>query len=255
MKRSLVVALGLLALLGPYGSTGDGFAADWNALGSAPGSAAALAGGHWLGTDEWGRDCWVRLWLGLRGSAQVVLLALGVSALVGTALGVLMGAQRAFIGRFAERSLDLLTALPLTLVALVAVAASGRSAGAVAASLGVLGAIPIARAVRLAAMAVVDSPHFRVARLHAARRWERLRWVLAPAVASSCRTACVLLLPQLLVAEGMLGFLGLSVPDPGVTLGSLLAENASRVNRTPWLVLFPGGVMFLLLLAIRQKAS
>lgn len=255
MKRWPLVALGLLALLGPYGSTGDGFSADWSALGSAPGSAAALAGGHWLGTDEWGRDSWVRLCLGLRGSAQLVLLALGVSALVGTALGLLMGAQRTFIGTFAARSLDLLTAIPLTLVGLVAVAGAGRSGGVVAAVLGVLGAIPVARAVRLATMAAVESAHYRVARLHAARRWERLRWVLIPAATHSCRTAGGLLLPQLLVAEGMLGFLGLSVPDPGVTLGSLLAENASRVDQTPWLVLFPAGVMFLALLAVRQKSA
>ncbi len=255
MKRSLLVALGLMALAGPYGSTGDGFAADWSALGSAPGSAAALAGGHWLGTDELGRDSWVRLWLGLRGSAQVVLLALGVSALVGTALGVVMGAQRAFIGTLAARSLDVFTAIPLTLVGLVAMSVSGRSSGAVAVVLGALGAIPVARTVRLAAMAAVDSAHYRVARLHGARIPERLRWVLVPSVTSSCRTACGLLLPPLLVAEGMLGFLGLSVPDPGVTLGSLLAENASRVNQTPWLVAFPGGVMFLLLLAVRQKSA
>jgi len=71
---------------------------------------------------------------------------------------------------------------------------------------------------------------------------------------AACGTACRLLLPQLLVAEGLLGFLGLSIPAPGITLGSLLAEGSGRLSHAPWAVAAPTAVVFLLLLATRTKA-
>ena len=255
MKRGLLLGLALLALVGPFGSTADGFSADWHALNSAPWSGAARQVGHWLGTDELGRDVWVRVCLGLRGSLQVAMLALAVAALLGTGLGAMVGRWRGFAAATVARSLDLLAALPLVLLALVLVSFSGRGYAPVAAVLGVLGAVPVARAVRLAVRSASNAEHLRLARIHGEGRWERFRWAWLPAVAGAASTACQVLLPQLLVAEGTLGFIGLSVPDPGVTLGGLLAEGTGRASLAPWLVVAPGSVMFLLLLATRTDPA
>ena len=119
MNRKLALVLLVLAAVGPFGSGADGYAVDWRALDSAPGAIHETDGGHWLGTDELGRDLWVRLCLGLRGSIVVGVLALGFAACLGTALGVAMGAWRGVSGALVGRAADLLAALPVTLLALV----------------------------------------------------------------------------------------------------------------------------------------
>ena len=251
--RKLALLLILLALVGPFGSSGDGYAVDWRALEDATGTMKAGAGGHWLGTDELGRDLWVRLCLGLRGSIASGLLALLFAALFGTALGVALGAWHGVAGTLLARAADILAALPVTLLALVVVSTSGRGLWPVAITLGALGAVPVARAVRVALLAALAAPSLAVARIHGASFWERARWNYAPSVGNACGTACRLLLPQLLVAEGLLGFLGLSVAEPGITLGSLLAEGSGRLSQAPWAVAAPAATVFLLLLATRSK--
>lgn len=253
MNRKLALVLLVLAAVGPFGSGADGYAVDWQALASASGAPHETDGGHWLGTDELGRDLWVRLCLGLRGSIVVGVLALGFAACLGTSLGVAMGAWRGVSGALVGRAADLLAALPVTLLALVVVSTSGRGLWPVAATLGTLGAVPVARAVRVALLAASNSPHLAVARIHGATVWETARWSYAPALGAACQTSCLVLLPQLLVAEGLLGFLGLSIPDPGITLGSLLAEGSGRLAHAPGAVALPAAVVFLLLLATRSK--
>jgi len=253
MNRKLALVLVLLALVGPFGSSGDGYAVDWQALDSGHGSVHGMAVGHWLGTDELGRDLWVRLCLGLRGSILVGVLALLVAAVLGTALGIAMGAWRGVSGALVTRVADTLAALPVTLLALVVISTTGRGLWPVAATLGVLGAVPVARAVRVALLAARSASYVAVAQIHGAGFWEAARFGYAPAIGTACGTACALLLPQLLVAEGLLGFLALSMPDPGITLGTLLAEGSGRVAHAPWAVAAPATVVFLLLLATRSK--
>lgn len=253
MNRTLALLLLVLAAVGPFGSGGDGYGVDWQALSNTSGEINETAGRHWLGTDELGRDLWVRLCLGLRGSIVVGLLALGFAALLGTALGVAMGAWRGLSGALVGRVADLLAALPIILLALVVVSTSGRGLWPVAATLGALGAVPVARAIRVALLAASKAPHLAVARIHGATLWETARWSYAPALGTACQTSCRVLLPQVLVAEGLLGFLGLSIPDPGITLGSLLAEGSGRLVHAPGAVALPAAVVFLLLLATRSQ--
>ena len=253
MTRLLALLLVVLAVVGPFGSSGDGYAVDWRALNSAHGTIHGLGGGHWLGTDELGRDLWVRLCLGLRGSIAVGVLSLLVAAVLGTGLGAVMGAARGVSSALVTRTADILAALPVTLLALVVISTSGRGLWPVAITLGVLGAVPVARAVRIALLAASNAPALGVARIHGAGWGEIARWTYAPAAGGACATACGLLLPQLLVAEGVLGFLGLSLPEPGITLGSLLAEGSGRLSHAPLAVAFPAGAVFLLLLATRSK--
>ncbi len=254
MTRKLALFLVVLAVAGPLGSSGDGYAADWRALDSAPGALYGFARGHWLGTDEMGRDLWVRLCLGLRGSIAVGVLALLFAALLGSTLGLAMGIFRGLAGGLVARAADILAALPVTLLALVVISTSGRGLWPVAATLGALGAVPVARAVRVALLAATGAPYIAVARIHGAGFWEVVRWTYVPAVGAACGTACRLLLPQLLVAEGLLGFLGLSIPAPGITLGSLLAEGSGRLSHAPWAVAAPTAAVFLLLTATRSRA-
>jgi len=253
MTRKLVLLLVALALVGPYGSSGDGYAIDWRSLESAPGAFQGLVGGHWLGTDELGRDLWVRLCLGLRGSIAVGVLALLLAAIFGTGLGVSMAAGRGVSGALVARAADILAALPVTLLGLVVISTSGRGLWPVAATLGALGAVPVARAVRVSLLTASTAPFLAVARIHGASFWELASGFYAPAIGSACRTACRVLLPQLLVAEGLLGFLGLSIPDPGITLGGLLAEASGRLSQAPGAVAAPAAVIFLMLLAARSK--
>ncbi len=253
MTRKLALLLVVLAVVGPCGSSGDGYAVDWQALNRAHGTLHGMGGDYWLGTDELGRDLWVRLCLGLRGSIAVGALALLVAAVLGTGLGALMGASRVVSSAFVARAVDILAALPVTLLALVVISTSGRGLWPVAVTLGVLGAVPVARAVRVALVAASNSSPLAVARIHGARFGELARWTYAPAAGGACGTACGLLLPQLLIAEGLLGFLGLSIPEPGITLGSLLAEGSGRLSHAPLAVALPAGAVFLLLLATRSK--
>ncbi len=242
-------ALALLALLAdalPLAAPDVMNLAERNAMPSAQ---------HWLGTDGFGRDLLSRLIHGARVSLWVALLcpALGVAA--GGALGIAAGYLRGVVEGVAVVLADVLLALPALVLAIVLAAWLGGSLAMVVVTLGGLSAPAFMRVGRARALAVAGEEFVQAARALGAGPVTIMVRHLLPNVWPSLGTLCVLVAAAVVVLEGALSYLGLSVAAPVPSWGGMIAEGRDQLETQPHVALLPAAMLVLTVLAINALAG
>jgi oligopeptide transport system permease protein len=253
-NRAAVAAACLLAVLvaaslvGPRVSPHAIDAIDWslNPLASPPGAGH----GHWFGTDANGRDLFVRVWCGTQISLLVALLATAVSLVIGVTWGATAGYLGGRVDEWMMRFVDVLYALPYMFFVIILTVVFGRSLFLIFLAIGAVGWLTMARIVRGQALALrhrgfVDAaitlglPAHRIIARH-----------IVPNVLGSVIVYATLTVPQVILFESFLSFLGLGVQEPLTSLGRLVAEGALEMETAPWQLLAPSIVLAVLLLCL-----
>ncbi|MDW7982172.1 MAG: ABC transporter permease [Thermomicrobium sp.] len=202
-----------------------------------------------FGTDELGRDIFTRVLYGLRTTLLIALPGGLIGTVVGTMLGLIGGYRRGLVDFLLQRAVEIVTAIPSLVVASVVVAVLGpgriQLIGAVALSLTPVGV----RVMRAAALRVSESLFCEAARALGASHWRiMLRHVLPNCLGPVAVLASLNLGAAIFVETG-LSFLGLGVQPPNPSLGNMLTGAASLYfSRAPWMVIFPGLIVTLLIL-------
>jgi len=230
-----LAVLSLCCVLGPSMIRFDAHRPDWNFLSAAP----SFFSGHWFGTDAIGRDILARTLAGGRLSLTIGVL----SSILALALGVSIGAIAGYAGGWTERVivrlLDVLSALPFLLIVILLLSLFGRSLFLLLAAIGAYVWIDLARVMRSEAARLREAP-FVLASVAAGARFDQvLRWHLLPNLMPIAWVYLGLILPQAILVESFLGFLGLSVDEPSASWGSLLYEGAQEMDSAPWSLMFP----------------
>lgn len=239
--RACVLALAALALLcalGPWLTAFDPHTPDWTALSVAPGTA-----GHWFGTDAIGRDVFARTLAGGRLSLTIGLLSTVVALGVGLAYGAVAGLAGGGVERGLVRVLDVFSAIPFLLVVILLLTLFERSLGLLLAAIGGYVWIDLARVMRAEAARLREAPFVLAAHAAGARFDQRLRWHVLPNLLPLAFVYLGLILPQAILVESFLGFLGLSVDEPSASWGTLLAEGVQELDSAPWTLMFPAGFL------------
>ena len=249
MARACLLFLGGLALLcwiGPLFVGFDPHRPDWEALSVAPGTA-----GHWFGTDAIGRDVLARTLAGGRLSLTIGLLA----SLVALGLGLGFGASAGLAGGWVERGmlrlLDMASALPFLLIVILLLTLFERSLGLLLVAIGGYVWIDLARVMRAEAARLRETPFMLAATAMGASFGQRLRWHALPNLMPLAMVYLGLILPQAILVESFLGFLGLSVDEPSASWGTLLSEGVQELDGAPWTLLFPAGFLVATLAAFQ----
>ncbi len=230
------------ALLAPWLPLPDPLINDLAAAFSPPGSSGS-AGAHWLGTDQLGRDLLSRILSGTRLSLMVVMLAAVIAALIGSALGMIAGYVGGWLDAVIMRLMDIQLAVPFILLILLVMALFGATLSNIIVIMGVTSWAIYARVARAKTLEIRELEYIESVK---AMGFSTPRILLRHVLPNLMTPLIVLLtldIPQLIVLEASIGFLGMGIQPPTPTLGNLIGEGRSYMLLAQWLVLYPGLVI------------
>jgi oligopeptide transport system permease protein len=242
----VMFAMVALALFGPWLNPNSIEALDWLHVAARPGMQSA----HWFGTDRLGRDLFVRTLAGARVSLSVGLVASVCSLVVGLSYGAIAGYSGGRTDHLMMRILEILSGLPLIFFVILLTVVFGRSEYLLFFSIGAVGWLTMARIVRGQTMSIRRREFIEAAVASGASAGRIIVKHVIPNVIGPVIVYATLSVPQIILFESFLSFLGLGIQEPHASLGTLIAEGAGEMESAPWILLVPGGFLALLLLCL-----
>ena len=205
---------------------------------------------HWLGTDQLGRDLLSRVIYGSRYSLLISVAAIVLAVVAGTLLGLLAGLARGVVDEVIGRTVDVISAFPDLLLALMLIAFTGPGTTNLIIALGVASVPRFARVVRAQTFLVAQSGYVEQARTFGLPRWRLvLRHVLPHAVAQVPALA-TLGLGTAIIGTAGLSFLGMGPQPPTAEWGLMLAEGRNYLRNAWWTGVWPGVAITLTVIAV-----
>jgi oligopeptide transport system permease protein len=252
-NRLALAALAVLALIalfaacGPALSPWDFDSLDWQHLAQAPGGTAA----HWFGTDRLGRDLYVRCLHAVRLSLLLSVLSSAVSLAIGVSWGAVAGFAGGRTDGWMMRFVDVLYSLPYLFIVIILTTLFERGSVAVLLlALGAVGWLTTARIVRAQTLALRSRAFIEAARATGVSTGGILWRHVLPNVLGPVAVYATLLIPQMILFESFLSFLGLGVQEPRASLGNLIFVGAQEMQSAPWMLLVPAAFLAVLLLCL-----
>ncbi|MCX8995905.1 ABC transporter permease [Rhizobiaceae bacterium BDR2-2] len=241
---ALVGMLLVMAFLGMVWTPHDPLAMNFSARLSPPGP------GHWLGTDEFGRDQLSRLMKGAATSVRISVLTVILAIASGTVLGVVSGFLRGWVDRVIMAVNDVLLAFPGLLFALGLLAVLGASESGIILSLGLIYMSSVVRVVRGTVLGLRAREFVEASSVMGNSSLFTMRRHILPNCVAPLTVLATSICGWTMLAESSLSFLGLGVAPPAPTWGNMLAGSRSFLDQAVWLVVFPGLCISLSLLGI-----
>ena len=206
--------------------------------------------GHWMGTDDLGRDLFTRILYGGRISIMIGIFA----AFIGTGLGALIGALAGFYGgkldNLLMRFTDIAYSIPTLPLLIVLSSFSSSSVPIIVLIIGLLSWMPTARVVRGSVLSLKEKEYVEAARMVGAPDSVIIWQHILPNVAGPIIVGATLGVGYAIITESSLSFLGLGVQPPTPTWGNMLMDSQATMSSKPWLTIFPGMAILLIVLAV-----
>jgi peptide/nickel transport system permease protein len=239
----VVVFFVAVALFAPWLAPYDPLATSWSAIRKAPSAA------HWFGTDELGRDVLSRVIFGARAS----LLAGVVSVSIALSLGIPIGLLAGYAGRWPDalisRMTDAMLATPFLILAIALAAFLGPSLTNAMIAIGISATPIFIRLTRAQVLSVKVEDYIEAARAVGNPHWRIAVRHILPNVVPPLIVQATLAIAAAVIAEASLSFLGLGQQPPAPSWGSMLNTAKNYVEQAPWMAVWPGVSIFLLVLS------
>lgn len=240
----ILLVIAVLAIVSPFLSPNDPVETDFDRILNAP----SLTGVSLFGTDDLGRDQFVRTMLGI----QVTLAVAFVASFVSLVIGVIYGATAGYIGGRVDavmmRLVDTLYALPFIFIVILLMVVFERNFLLIFVAIGAINWLDMARIVRGQTLSLREREFVQAAKLNGVSTVRIIARHIAPNLIGVVVVYVTLTIPQAILVESFLSFLGLGIQEPQTSLGSLVSGGVNHMETAPWLLLIPGGLLAAILM-------
>jgi peptide/nickel transport system permease protein len=239
----------VLALGAPWIAPKDPLEQDIILGATPPVWLAGEAPGHWLGTDDLGRDALSRVIYGSRIALTVAFGASSLAALLGATLGLLAGWHRGWVDATVSRLVEIWMAFPPVLLSILLVAVVGPGVGSVIAAIAIIDWTRFCRVIRVETMAQSSADYVTAARAIGFSRRRILAREIFPNVLPVLVALVSLEMGIAVIVEAILSFVGLSVSSDTPTWGGMIAQGRQLMHEGWWILAAPLIMLFLTVLA------
>ncbi|MEB2298185.1 ABC transporter permease [Lysinibacillus xylanilyticus] len=193
----------------------------------------------WFGTDDLGRDIFVRVWAGARISLFIGFAAAVIDLIIGVLWGCISGLAGGRVDNIMMRIADVLTAIPYLLVVIVLLVVLQPGIVPMIIALSITGWINMARIVRGQVLSIKGQEYVLAARTLGARTGHLILKHLVPNALGAILVSMTLTVPSAIFTESFLSYLGLGVPAPLASWGTMASEGNGAITNAPWRLIFP----------------
>ena len=239
----VIAAFILLAVFAPLIVPFDPVATSWTLVRKPP---SAL---HWFGTDDLGRDILSRVIFGARASLLAGAISVGIALSIGVPFGLLAGYRGGFIDALISRITDAMLACPFLILAIALAAFLGPSLGNAMIAVGITTTPVFIRLTRGQTIGVKVEDYVEAARAIGNPRWRIALFHILPNILPALLVQATLSIAAAIIAEAALSFLGLGQQPPAPSWGSMLNAAQRFLTNAPWMALWPGLAIFLVVLS------
>lgn len=239
MSGAILAAMTVLVLLGPFVSR---YAFDFTDFANTSIGPSAVTG-HWFGTDTLGRDLFVRTLVGGRISLLVGIVATAVSLAIGVTYGAVAGYFGGRVDALMMRIVDILYALPFMFFVILLMVFFGRNIVLIFIAIGAINWLDMARIVRGQTLSLKQREFVEAAQAQGVPAFAIIRRHIVPNLLGIVVVYVTLTIPQVILVESFLSFLGLGVQEPMTSWGALVHDGAEELESAPWMLVFPAAFL------------
>ncbi|MPQ25179.1 ABC transporter permease [Bacillus paralicheniformis] len=207
------------------------------------------SGEHWFGTDDLGRDVFVRTWVGARISLTIGLAAALIDVLIGVIWGAISGIRGGRTDEIMMRIADVLWAIPSLLMTILLLVVMGKGLITMIVAMVITGWINMARIVRGQVLQLKNQEFVLASRTLGAKNSRIIRKHLLPNIMSPILVTMTLTVPTAIFYEAFLSYLGLGVPQPLASWGTMATDGVQGLEYYPWRLFFPATFICLTMFA------
>jgi len=238
----IVLLFILAAVLAPWLATHDPFQTSFMTVRKAPSAA------FWLGSDELGRDIYSRLLYGARASLMAGLVSVSIALAVGVPFGLMAGYFGGWVDSVISRFTEALLAIPFLILAIALAAFLGPSLTNAMVAIGFSAAPIFIRLTRGQVLTVKNEDYVQSVRALGASSLHIIMRHVLPNVMPPLIVQATITIATAIIAEASLSFLGLGLQPPTPSWGSMLNTAKNFMVQAPWMSIFPGSAIFLVVL-------
>jgi len=244
ISGGLLAIVALLAIAIPWISPNDYLQTNFDNILSSP----AIAHMHWFGTDDLGRDLLVRTMMGVQVTLLVAIVASFVSLVIGVFYGAIAGYLGGRVDAVMMRIVDTLYALPFIFIVILLMVVFERNFLLIFVAIGAINWLDMARIVRGQTLSLREKEFVEAARLTGVSTARIIIRHIAPNLIGVVVVYVTLTIPQAILVESFLSFLGLGIQEPQTSLGALVDAGVNQKENAAWMLVIPGGLLALILM-------